>query len=311
MKINDHRRSFNWFNLFIMAKKKALGRGLGALIDDAEREKLEEKVEANLEISIDDIELNPFQPRTRFDETALDELASSIGKLGVVQPLTVRESEEDNKYQLIAGERRLKAARKAGLKTVPAYVRTADDQAMLELALVENIQREDLDSIEIAISYQRLIEECQLTQEKLSGRVGKQRSTVTNYLRLLKLPAEIQLGIRDKQLTMGHARTLISIEDEKQQIKVYYRIIDEGLSVRKTEEIVRKLQINDLKDPDKNKKKDQLNKDYEDLSGHLSKILKSDVQFRINDKGKGKIVIPFNNTDQMEDILGILDKLNS
>ncbi|MDT8400123.1 MAG: ParB/RepB/Spo0J family partition protein [Bacteroidales bacterium] len=293
-----------------MVKKQALGRGLGALMDDAEREKLEQKVEANLEINIEDIELNPFQPRTRFDEQLLEELASSIRKLGIVQPLTVRET-GDNKYQLIAGERRLKAALLAGLKSVPAYIRTADDQAMLELALVENIQREDLDAIEIAISYQRLIEECKLTQEQLSERVGKQRSTVANYLRLLKLPAEIQLGIKNKQLTMGHARTLINIEDAKQQIKVYYRIIDDDLSVRKTEELVRKLQMTKLKDPEKNQKKKQLNKDFQDLSGHLSKIFKSDVQFRINEKGKGKIVIQFDNTEQMERILEVLDKLNS
>lgn len=293
-----------------MTKKKALGRGLGALMDDAEREKLEEKVEANLEINIDDIDLNPFQPRTSFDEQALDELAASISKLGIVQPLTVREL-PGNKYQLIAGERRLKAAIIAGLKSVPAYIRTADDQAMLELALVENIQREDLDAVEIAISYQRLIEECALTQEKMSERVGKQRSTVTNYLRLLKLPAEIQLGIRNKQLTMGHARTLINIEDPKQQIKVYYRIIDDGLSVRRTEELVRKLQMNKLKDTGRNEKKKQLNQDFQDLSGHLSQVFNSDVQFRINEKGKGKIVIQFENNEEMERILGVLDKLKS
>lgn len=293
-----------------MTKKKALGRGLGALMDDAEREKLEEKVEANLEINIGDIDLNPFQPRTSFDKQALDELAGSISKLGIVQPLTVREIPGD-KYQLIAGERRLKAAKLAGLTSVPAYVRTADDQAMLELALVENIQREDLDAIEIAISYQRLIEECKLTQEKMSERVGKQRSTVTNYLRLLKLPAEIQLGIRNKQLTMGHARTLINIEDPGQRIKVYYRIIDEDLSVRRTEELVRKLQINKLKDPDKNKKKKQLNEDFRDLSGHLTEVFKSDVQFRINEKGRGKIVIQFDNNEQMERILELLDKLKT
>ncbi|MBS0010456.1 MAG: ParB/RepB/Spo0J family partition protein [Bacteroidales bacterium] len=293
-----------------MTKKQALGRGLGALMDDAGREKLVEKVEANLELDIDAIELNPFQPRTRFDEQALEELASSISKLGIVQALTVRERGE-NKYQLIAGERRLKAARMAGLKTVPAYIRTADDQAMLELALVENIQREDLDAMEIAISYQRLIEECNLTQEQMSERVGKQRSTVANYLRLLKLPAEIQLGIKNKQLTMGHARALINIQDPGQQIKVYYRIIDDGLSVRRTEELVRKLQMNKLKDPDKNQKKKQLNKDFQDLSGHLSKLFRSDVQFRINEKGKGKIVIQFDNNEQMERILEVLDKLNS
>lgn len=293
-----------------MARKNALGRGLGALIEGVEKETLEKKVEANLEIDVSNIEFNPFQPRTRFDEVTLNELAVSIKKLGIVQPLTVRESGE-GKYQLIAGERRLRAAKMAGLSKVPAYIRTADDQAMLELALVENIQREDLDSIEIAISYQRLTEECKLTQEQLSERVGKQRSTVANYLRLLKLPAEIQLGIRNKQLTMGHARTLISIEDSDQQIKVYYNIIEHELSVRKAEELVRQVQVEKFKDPGKITRKVKLQEDYEELSGHLSKVFQSDVQFRINNNGKGKIVIQFDDSDEMERILGLLDRLNS
>lgn len=283
---------------------------MGALIDGVEKEKLEKKVEANLEIEISAIEFNPFQPRTRFDEAALNELADSIRQLGIVQPLTVREIGE-GKYQLIAGERRLRACKIAGLNKVPAYIRTADDQGMLELALVENIQREDLDAIEVAISYQRLIEECKLTQEQLSDRVGKQRSTVTNYLRLLRLPAEIQLGIRNKQLTMGHARTLINIEDIDQQMKVYYQLVEEGLSVRKTEELVRQMQVEKLKDPNKATKKKQLNLEYEELSEELSKVFSSDVVFRINNKGKGKIVIPFDDSDDMERILGLLDKLNS
>ncbi|HUS86665.1 MAG TPA: ParB/RepB/Spo0J family partition protein, partial [Bacteroidales bacterium] len=197
------------------------------------------------------------------------------------------------------------------LKRIPAYIRTADDQNMLELALVENIQREDLDAIEVAISYQRLIEECSLTQEQLSERIGKQRSTVANYLRLLKLPAEIQLGIRNKQVSMGHARTLINIEDSGQQIKIFYKIIDEDLSVRKAEELVRQLQVNKLKDPEKGEKKKQLNRDFEELSGHLTNIFKTQVQLRINDKGKGKIVILFDDSDEMERILGVMDKLNS
>ena len=195
-----------------MIKKNALGRGLGALIEGVEKEVLERKVEANLDISVDSIDGNPFQPRTHFDEQALEELAASIRKLGIVQPLTVREA-GNGRYQLIAGERRLRAARLAGLSHVPAFIRTADDQAMLELALVENIQREDLDAVEVAISFHRLIEECSLTQEQLSERVGKQRSTISNYLRLLRLPAEIQLGIKNKQLMMGHARTLVNIEE--------------------------------------------------------------------------------------------------
>jgi len=293
-----------------MAQKNALGRGLGALIEGVEKETLEKKVEVNLEIDIEDIEQNPFQPRTRFDETSLKELATSIRELGIVQPLTVRDL-GGGKYQLIAGERRLRAARIAGLKRIPAYIRTADDQNMLELALVENIQREDLDAIEVAISYQRLIEECSLTQEQLSERIGKQRSTVANYLRLLKLPAEIQLGIRNKQVSMGHARTLINIEDSGQQIKIFYKIIDEDLSVRKAEELVRQLQVNKLKDPEKGEKKKQLNRDFEELSGHLTNIFKTQVQLRINDKGKGKIVILFDDSDEMERILGVMDKLNS
>ena len=243
-----------------MSRKNALGRGLGALIDGVEKEALEKKVEANMQIPVELIESNPFQPRTRFDEESLEELASSIRQLGLVQPITVRET-GGGRFQLIAGERRLRAARLAGLTHVPAFIRTADDQAMLELALVENIQRVDLDAIDVAISYQRLIDECRLTQEEMSERVGKQRSTISNYLRLLKLPPEIQLGIKNKQLTMGHARTLINVDDPKKQIEVYYRIIDEDLSVRNTEELVRILQSDNLKDPAKVERKRKLNED--------------------------------------------------
>jgi ParB family chromosome partitioning protein len=293
-----------------MAKKNALGRGLGALIDGVEKEVLEKKVEANKDIAIDSVDANPFQPRTNFDEQSLEELASSIKKLGVIQPLTVRET-GNGRYQLIAGERRLRAARLAGLTHVPAYIRTADDQAMLELALVENIQREDLDAIEVAISFQRLTEECRLTQEQLSERVGKQRSTVANYLRLLKLPAEIQLGIRNKLLMMGHARTLVNIDDPKKQINVYYKIIDGDLSVRQAEELVRELQSGKTKDPVKMERKMKLNQDFVQLTEHLNRIFAAKVNFRINEEGKGKIVIPFENPEEMERILGIFDRLNS
>jgi ParB family transcriptional regulator, chromosome partitioning protein len=293
-----------------MSKKNALGRGLGALIDGVEKEVLEKKVEANMDISVDSIEANPFQPRTTFDEQALEELATSIKKLGVVQPLTVREN-GPGRYQLIAGERRLRAARLAGLTHVPAYIRTADDQAMLELALVENIQREDLDAVEVAISFQRLVEECKLTQEQLSDRVGKQRSTVANYLRLLRLPAEIQLGIRKKQLMMGHARTLINIDDPKKQINVYYQIIDGELSVRQSEELVRQLQTEKVRDPEKVEKKKKINDDFSRLSDHLHKIFDAKVNFRINENGKGKIVIQFEDQDEMERILSVFDRLNS
>jgi ParB family transcriptional regulator, chromosome partitioning protein len=293
-----------------MTKKNALGRGLGALIDGVEKEVLEKIVEANREIPVNSIEANPFQPRTNFDEQSLEELSSSIRKLGIVQPLTVRETTPGH-YQLIAGERRLRAARLAGLTHVPAYIRTADDQAMLELALVENIQREDLDAVEVAISFQRLIEECRLTQEQLSDRVGKQRSTVANYLRLLKLPAEIQLGIRNKQLMMGHARTLINIDDPKKQINVYYKIVDGELSVRQSEELVRHLQVEQSKDPSKVEKKKKLNEEFAKLTEHLNKIFSAKVNFRINEQGKGKIVIPFESPEDMERILGVFDRLNS
>jgi len=190
-------------------------------------------------------------------------------------------------------------------------VRTADDQAMLELALVENIQREDLDAVEVAISFQRLIDECRLTQEQLSERVGKQRSTVANYMRLLKLPAEIQLGIKNKQLMMGHARTLVNIEDPKRQIHVYYQIIDGELSVRQAEELVRQLQSEKSKDLGKIEKKKRLNSDFTQLSDHLNKIFSTKVNFRINETGKGKIVIAFENQEEMERILGVFDRLNS
>jgi ParB family chromosome partitioning protein len=292
-----------------MTQKNALGRGLGALIDGVEKEILERKVEPNMDISLDSIDSNPFQPRTHFDDQSLEELAASIKKLGIVQPLTVKET-GNGRYQLIAGERRLRAARLAGLTHVPAYIRTADDQAMLELALVENIQREDLDAIEVAISFQRLIEECKLTQEQLSDRVGKQRSTISNYLRLLRLPAEIQLGIRNKHVMMGHARTLINIENPKTQMNVYYRIVDGDLSVRQAEELVRLLQTEKIKDPAKSERKKKLNEDFLQLSEHLNKIFSTKVNFRINEMGKGKIVIPFENPEEMERILGVFDRLN-
>ena len=292
-----------------MTKKNALGRGLGALIDGVEKEVLERKVEPNMDIPLDSIDGNPFQPRSHFDEQSLEELATSIKKLGIVQPLTVRET-GNGRYQLIAGERRLRAARLAGLTQIPAYIRTADDQAMLELALVENIQREDLDAVEVAISFQRLIEECKLTQEQLSDRVGKQRSTIANYLRLLRLPAEIQLGIRHKHVMMGHARTLVNIENPKIQMEVYYRIIDGDLSVRQVEELVRTLQTDKIKDPAKRERRKKLNEDFRQLSEHLNRIFSTRINFRINEQGKGKIVIPFENPEEMERILGLFDRLN-
>jgi ParB family transcriptional regulator, chromosome partitioning protein len=287
-----------------MAQRNALGRGLGALIDDAGQEHTVNADSVN-EIDINRIEVNPFQPRTNFDEVALNELASSIRQLGIIQPITVRKI-DDRKFQLITGERRLRAAQIAGLNKIPAFVRFANDQEMLEMALVENIQREDLDAIEIAISYQRLIEECKLTQESLSDRVGKKRSTVSNYLRLLKLPAEIQLGIRDKKISMGHARALVNIENVKTQIKTYYRIIDEDLSVRKIEDITRDINI---PKPEEQKDKVRLPEEYEQLKKHLSDHFVAKIDFKRNNKGSGKIVIPFKSDEDLERIMGIIDKM--
>ncbi|MBU8892793.1 MAG: ParB/RepB/Spo0J family partition protein [Bacteroidales bacterium] len=287
-----------------MAKRNALGRGLGALIDDTGMEHIVTADAVN-EIDIDRIEANPFQPRSIFNEESLEELASSIKELGIIQPITVRKL-DDRKFQLISGERRLRAAQLAGLKKIPTFIRFADDQGMLEMALVENIQREDLDAIEIAISYQRLIEECKLTQESMSERVGKKRSTVSNYLRLLKLPAEIQLGIRDKQISMGHARALVNIDNEKTQLKYYYKIIDDGLSVRKTEDIIR-----DINTPKSNNSKDKvrLPEEYDQLQKHLNEHFQATVDFKRNNKGSGKIVIPFKSDEDLERIMGIIDKM--
>lgn len=282
-------------------KKSVLGRGLGALIEDANL-----KPEASInEIEISRIETNPFQPRTHFDKESLEELAASIKQIGIIQPITVRKIGE-GRYQLITGERRLRASVMAGLAKIPAYVRTANDQAMLELALVENIQREDLDPIEVAISYQRLIEECQLTQEVLSDRVGKKRSTVSNYLRLLKLPAEIQLGLRTAQLSIGHAKTLITIEEPDIQLAVYHKILNNNLSVRKIEEFVRNLHL-EKKGKKKERKKEP--EEHGQLQEQLKRYFQVPVQFRRGADGKGKIIVSFSNDEELEKILAKLDQI--
>lgn len=294
-----------------MAKKNALGRGLGALIDGANEVSVAETGSSINEIEISKIVANPYQPRTKFDEDALNELAASIKEMGIIQPITLRKIDDDQ-YQIIAGERRFRASKIAGLTSMPAYVRTADDEGMLEMALVENIQREDLDAIEIALSYQRLIDECKLTQESLSDRVGKKRSTVTNYLRLLKLPARIQKGIVEKNITMGHARALVNIQDSEMQLMIYDEIIKNEFSVRRVEEIVRN--YNESGNGFQNEEKAKAPKfptEYQDLHSHLSKHFQSKVDFRMDQTGKGKIVIPFNSTKDLERILGILDKLDA
>ena len=291
-----------------MAKRNALGKGLGALIEDAGNEQSHEQVDAVNEVELSKIDVNPYQPRTNFNENALSELASSIKEIGVIQPITLRKISED-KYQLITGERRFRAAKMAGITKIPAFIRVADDQAMLEMALVENIQREDLDAIEVAISYQRLIEECKLTQENLSGRVGKKRATISNYLRLLRLPAEIQLGIRDHKISMGHARALITIDDPEKQLKAYYRIIDEGLSVRKTEEIIRELSQQQAKsNNNKKKEKEGIPEEYKQLKNHLAEYFNTNIDFKRNDNGRGKIIIPFKSDDDLERIMTLLNQ---
>lgn len=294
-----------------MAKKNALGRGLGALIDGADAGSGPDLVSAINEIEISKIVANPFQPRTKFDEEALSELAASIKEIGIIQPVTLRKIENDQ-YQIIAGERRFRASKIAGLTTIPAYVRTADDEGMLEMALVENIQREDLDAIEIALSYQRLIDECKLTQENLSDRVGKKRSTVTNYLRLLRLPAKIQKGIVDKSITMGHARALINIDDAEMQLMIYDETIKHEYSVRRVEEIVRNYnQDSSSFKPAEKIKKPKYPTEFQELYSHLAKYFQSKIDFRMDQNGKGKIVIPFNSSKDLERILGILDKLDA
>jgi ParB family chromosome partitioning protein len=293
-----------------MAKKNVLGRGLGSLIEGANEYSTSAPVSSINEIEISKIVANPYQPRTKFDEEALNELAASIKEFGIIQPITLRKIDADH-YQIIAGERRFRASKIAGLKAIPAYVRTADDEGMLEMALVENIQREDLDAIEIALSYQRLIDECKLTQENLSDRVGKKRSTVTNYLRLLKLPARIQKGIVEKTISMGHARALVNIKDSEMQLMIYDEIIKNEFSVRRVEEIVRNYnEDNESFKPVEKVIKPKFPTEYVELHNHLSKYFQTKIDFRMDQTGKGKIVIPFGSTKDLERILGILDQLD-
>ena len=291
-----------------MQKRNALGRGLGALIDDSNV--IREQSPVSNEILISEIEANPFQPRVHFDEEALNELAASIREVGIIQPITLRKI-GDKRYQIIAGERRFRASKLAGLTKVPAFVREAGDEAMLELALVENIQREDLDAIEVALSYQRLMEECRLTQETLSDRVGKKRSTISNSLRLLRLPAVIQKAIREQEITMGHARALINITDSETQVMVYHQVVKYDFSVRKTEDIVRKLSATDEEPTPKTSKDDTMTDQFSDLKKHLGKYFNSNIGLKINDQYKGKIEIPFNDSKDLERIIGIFDRLNS
>ncbi|RLD63114.1 MAG: chromosome partitioning protein ParB, partial [Bacteroidetes bacterium] len=280
------------------------------LIEDAKYEKrpVKEAVSTGAisEIEISKIETNPFQPRQEFDKETLAELADSIKELGVIQPITVKKLGNGN-FQLISGERRCRASKIAGLNKIIAFIRDTNDQGLLEMALVENIQREDLNSVEIAVNFQRLMDECKLTQERLSERVGKKRATIANYLRLLKLSAEIQVGVRDKKISMGHARAIINIENPAIQLKVYYRIINEGLSVRNTEAIVREINYPVRKEKN-NADKVQLPKEYLSVRNSLNKWLDTKVDLKKSENGKGSITISFNSEDEFNRISSILIK---
>lgn len=300
-----------------MAKKNALGRGLDALItfNDSDTQ----GSSSINEVELNKIVPNPDQPRRSFDEEALQELSASIMSIGLVQPITLRKLNDDS-YEIIAGERRFRASQMAGLKSIPAYIKTVDDDETMEMALIENIQREDLNSIEIALAYQKLISSLSLTQEQLSERVGKKRATVANYLRLLKLPAEVQMGVKDKKIDMGHARALVTMNDPVAQLSLYNLILQEGLSVRNVETIVREVTegkpLNELLNskPGKTNSKKQAPKeklpdDFEELKKHLSSYFNTNVQFNYNKKGKGKITIPFDSSEELERIIVMFDKM--
>ena len=294
-------------------KKQALGRGLSALLNDSVSDinSIKDKnastiVGSIVEINLDLVEVNPYQPRTYFNEEALRELASSIQELGVIQPITVRKL-DGNKFQLVSGERRFRASKLIGLTTIPAYVRLANDQEMLEMALVENIQRQDLDPIEVALSYQRLIDEIKLTQEELSNRVGKNRSTVTNYLRLLKLDPIIQTGMRDGFLSMGHGRALINVENQDEQLDIYEKIIRNKLSVRQTEQLVKSLrQGNAPVETSVSSAKEMVPSFIRSGAKDMSEYLGHKVDVKVSGANKGKIIIPFHSEEDFNRIKKLL-----
>ena len=290
------------------AKTNALGRGLDALISTYD---VNTQGSSTInEIAIDQIEANPNQPRREFDPQALEELANSIKQLGIVQPITLRQISE-NRFQIIAGERRWRASQLAGLKAIPAYIRTIKDENVMEMALVENIQREDLNSIEIALAYEQLLQKSGMTQERVAAEVGKSRAAVANYLRLLKLPAQVQMALQKKEIDMGHARALLSLDSPSLQLKLFKEIQKNGYSVRKVEELCQQLKSGeDIQTAKKNiKAKAQLPKEFEDLKKRLSSFFDTKVQMTCSPNGKGKISIPFANEEDLEHIMNVLDKL--
>ena len=283
-------------------KYSSLGRGLDALIStDTVKTGGSSSIS---EIAINKIKANPNQPRREFDPEALQELADSIKEIGIIQPITLRQM-EDGTYQIIAGERRFRASQLAGLTALPAYIRTADDENVMEMALIENIQREDLNAMEIALAYQHLLDEYDLTQERLSERVGKKRTTIANYLRLLKLPAQIQMALKNHELDMGHARALLSLDNPVDQINLFQDIQIMGYSVRKVEEIIKKMKSNKAPAPAKPAG------EYDLLKKHLSTFFNTDVQLTCNAKGKCKIAITFKDEDELQRIITLLDKLKA
>lgn len=294
-------------------RKTGLGKGLSALLDDNDSVNQPKAVAeapaptllaGNIsEVNINDIETNPYQPRTEFDQVALNELSESIKVQGLIQPITVRK--HGDKFQLISGERRLRASKLAGLEKIPAYIRDADNQQMLEMALIENIQRENLNAIEVALSFQMMIDECSLKPEQLGDRVGKNRTTVSNYLRLLKLPPVIQASIRDGKISMGHARALINVEEAEKQLFIHQEILDKGLSVRKVEELVRS--INHVQVKPSKAKPAGVSFEYQKLQNDLASKFATKVKLKVSENGKGAIEIPFVSNDDLNRILELLD----
>ncbi len=287
-------------------KRNALGRGLDALMA---MDEIKTSGSTSIsEIPLAQIKPNPDQPRKEFDSEALEELAASIRQLGVIQPISLHQT-SDHQYLIIAGERRYRASLLAGLESIPAYVRTVEDESILEMALIENIQREDLNAVEVALSFQKLIEQYNLTQEQLSLKVGKKRATIANYLRLLKLPAEIQLGLTLKKIEMGHARALLAADDAEIQLKVYELTLEHGYSVRKVEETVKAMMAAKESQTSPKKGKTEERAEYDLLKNHLSNFFSTPVQLVCNDKGKGKITIPFKDEEELERLITLLDKL--
>ena len=304
-------------------KRSALGKGLSALIpgmdnmgqkEPAPKKEISVKPQIDTtaasisELPVDKIVPNPYQPRTNFEESALLELTDSIRRLGIIQPITVRKV--GDRYQIISGERRFKASQLAGLKTIPAYIKETDDNGMLQMAIVENIQREDLDAIEVALSFQRLIDECKLTQESMAEIVGKKRTTITNYLRLLKLPAEIQVCIRDKEITMGHAKAILSLPKPEAQKNLCEQILKKGLSVRQAEAKAQQL-LKEKPSEEKTKPTDNIPESYYKVAEIVGKYFDNNIKFKRNEKGKGSITISFKNDNEVESFLRAIEQINN